>query len=149
MRAYFFCNFYLSSIQQGIQSAHCMHEMFTKYRDVNTEPQTSVLYDWANNHKTMIVLNGGDSQSIAELYELLAPLAKEGFFPFAKFSEDERSLNNALTCVGVVLPESIYDHDLKAELQTIQYGVAADVGEIPLSFNGRFKQLISQYHLAK
>ena len=31
MRAYFFGNMYLSSIQQGIQAAHCLGEMFLKY----------------------------------------------------------------------------------------------------------------------
>ena len=31
MRAYYFGNMYLSSIQQGIQAAHATHELFNKY----------------------------------------------------------------------------------------------------------------------
>jgi hypothetical protein len=32
LRLYTFCNFYLSSIQQGIQSAHIVSELFVDYR---------------------------------------------------------------------------------------------------------------------
>jgi len=71
MRAYFFGNMYLSSIQQGIQAAHVVTEMFTKYPIDHECIKFDDLNDWANNHKTMILLNGGYGEN---LYDLL------GFF---------------------------------------------------------------------
>lgn len=116
MRAYFLGNFYLSPIQQGIQAAHCVHDLFIKYSAL-TSNATDVLYDWAANHKTMIVLNGGNSQGLADAATVMIPLAQACGYPVATFSEDEQSLNNALTCVGVVVPASIYEYqDAKREI---------------------------------
>jgi hypothetical protein len=106
MRLYTFTNFYLSSIQAGIQTAHVVHELFNKY----DEPERSrdyILREWSLNHKTIIVLNGGAFQDIADLL---------GFFdipynpyPFSGFYEDVPSLNGMLTTVGIVLPDYIYE----------------------------------------
>lgn len=139
MRLYTFTNFYLSSIQQGIQSAHCLHELFLNYPAEPSTLASTKLFDWANNHKTMIVLNGGDSQSLSELYGELVPLARSGNFPLAKFSEDERSLNNALTCVGIVLPEAVYGIDLYDESSSQFNHASADI---------ELKKIISRYRLA-
>lgn len=87
-----------------------MHEMFTYY--TGPSPQRDVLYSWANDHKTMIVLNGGDSLSLSELYNELLPVATSLNLPTSMFYEDERSLNSALTCVGVIVPSSVYELDL-------------------------------------
>ena len=108
MRAYFFGNMYLSSIQQGIQAAHATHELFTKYRgeDEFTPQTTSHLYEWARNHKTMILLNGGYAATIQELVDFFR--TDDNPYPFAPFYEEEASLNGALTTVGIVLPEKIY-----------------------------------------
>lgn len=110
MRLYTFCNYYLSSIQQGIQSAHVVHDLFVKYATPNTPVElvkAKELYDWATNHKTMVVLNGGNCES---LYELVYFLSRgQNPFPWTFFNEDTESLGNALTCVGIVLPESIYE----------------------------------------
>ena len=66
MRCYTFGNFYFSSIQQGIQAAHSQMELFNKYIPHNFNdnrvadiPQIDMLWDWSNNHKTTICLNGG------------------------------------------------------------------------------------------
>ena len=58
MRAYFFGNLYMSSIQQGIQAAHAVADMFIKYSNEN-EPNYHPLREWATDHKTMILLNAG------------------------------------------------------------------------------------------
>lgn len=105
MRLYTFCNYYLSSIQQGIQTAHVVHELFNKYDEYS--PQSVSLKEWSKNHKTIIVLNGGNSSMLREIYELLH--SHRNPFPYVKFHEDEESLNSVLTCVGVVLPEKIYN----------------------------------------
>jgi hypothetical protein len=109
MRAYFFGNMYLSSIQQGIQAAHVLGEMFIKYTQPD-DMETEMLHEWAKNHKTMILLNGGYSESIRDLYEFLK--SSENPYPFADFHEGQDALDGALTSVGIVLPEKIYGFDL-------------------------------------
>jgi len=110
LRFYTFVNFYLSSIQQGIQSAHVLHELFTKYVQ-DHDPYTSRLYDWAENHKTMIVLNGGMSADLTSLNMFLTCEANKLSFPapWTSFSEDQASLGGIMTGVGIVLPEEIYN----------------------------------------
>ncbi len=104
MRAYFFGNFYLSSIQQGIQAQHCTAEMFVKYGAYKNA--YDVLHQWAYEHKTSILLNGGDQEALVELWHLLRD--EDNPYPWAKFEESKGALNEALTCVGIILPEEIY-----------------------------------------
>jgi hypothetical protein len=107
MRFYAFTNFYLSSIQKGIQAQHCTAELFTHYNRQSRGGK--LLYDWAQNHKTTIVLNGGNCADLKNLFLSLRALCDELGFPYTSFQEDEQSLNGAITCVGVVLPARIYE----------------------------------------
>ena len=107
MRAYFFGNYYLSSIQQGIQAAHCVADMFVKYGNIHTSPQQFNLFEWAEKHKTMVLLNGGNQSSIIDLAKFFD--APENPFPWAPFNEDFQSLNNCVTTVGIIIPERIYE----------------------------------------
>jgi len=108
MRAYFFGNMYLSSIQQGIQAAHCVSEIFSKYQKYhNGEYKYDILYTWAKRHKTMILLNGGYASNLEEIIKFFAH--KQNSYPWAKFKEEKDSLNNSTTCVGIVLPAKVYD----------------------------------------
>lgn len=106
MRAYYFGNMYLSSIQQGIQAAHATHELFTKYRHTISGEKTRLLYEWAESHKTMILLNGGYLKTIQDLVNFLD--SDENPYPWAPFHEGEDSLGGVLTTVSIVLPEKIY-----------------------------------------
>lgn len=109
MRAYYFGNMYLSSIQQGIQAAHVTHELFTKHSPgFNDDPSEEFLLldEWARNHKTMILLNGGYMETILELVGFFE--SDENPYPWATFREGEDSLGGILTSVGIVLPEKIY-----------------------------------------
>ena len=106
MRAYFFGNYYLSSIQQGIQALHCIVEMGHKYKFLSI-PQTKMLDTWGVIHKTVVLLNGGNQQSLIDLLAFF--VGQDNPYPFGSFREDEQSLNEALTCVGIILPEKIYE----------------------------------------
>jgi len=109
LRLYTFINFYLSSIQQGIQSGHVLGDMFVKYKyDFD---KSSLIYNWAENHKTMIVLNGGPSIGTKTILEFLDAEADDFSFvaPYAPFYEDDISLEGIMTGVGIILPEEIYD----------------------------------------
>lgn len=107
MRAYSFTNFYLNSISQGIQPAHALVDMFTKYTDES--PQKAVLFDWAINHKTMICLNGGNAQGIRDVWQNIIRLGSALQLPFQKFHEDEQSLDGSMTCVAIIVPTYIYE----------------------------------------
>lgn len=119
LRAYFFQNMYLQGIHAGIQSQHTTAEMFVKYLDGKVKslskcPQDTqyhnnvkVLYDWANNHKTTIVLNGGMQGDLEEAIKVFD--TEDNPYPWAFFKESEYALGGALTNVGIILPEKIYN----------------------------------------
>lgn len=105
-RLYTFINFYLSQIQQGIQTAHIVHELFNKYP--NIAGAGAKLRDWSHDHKTIIVLNGGEGRAINEMLEVTKPFAAKMDLPYAEFFEDE-GLGNIRTGFGIVLQEEIYN----------------------------------------
>ncbi len=135
MRAYFFGNMYLSSIQQGIQAQHTTSELFIKNREidlyeytketgdnppkslVDSAKKTELLYEWAREHKTSILLNGVFSSTLRELIARFN--TKHNPYPWTYFCEDEDAIGplvpttdgsgGALTCVGIILPEKIYE----------------------------------------
>ena len=111
MRAYFFTNAYLSSIQHGIQALHCLQEINNTYQNENR-----YLSEWAETHKTAIILNGGTSDQMAAIKKLLENPTNE--FPWGYFKEP--SINNTLTCVGIILPEYIYATE-RYDVGSIEY----------------------------
>lgn len=116
MRAYFWGNMYLSSIQQGIQAGHVIGNMSTKYHDA-----TSDYYDWARYHKTIILLNGGMS---CNLHNIVMHLQDErNPFEWECFCESKEALDQALTSVGIILPEEEYNNAalLRADKFDVRY----------------------------
>lgn len=109
MRAYYFGNFYLSSIQQGIQALHVTTEMYCKYNQPGVE--RDVLQEWAEQHKTVILLNGGMQENLDSTLRALTPLLVKERLPFACFNEERAALNGAFTSFGMILPDSIYDYE--------------------------------------
>lgn len=113
MRAYFFVNMYLSQLQCGLQTAHCLAEMFTKYVPLFNKTnelvwqQNTILHHWATDHKTIIILNAGYSQELRSLIRFFETF--ENPLPWAYFSESDDALDGALTCVGIILPEEFYE----------------------------------------
>lgn len=107
MRFYSIGNMYLSSIQQGIQAFHCLGEMTIKY-DAPELAVDSKFYDWLDNHKTLICLNGGNNERLNDFYTFLNSSTYNPY-PYTKFHEDDASMGGMLTCVGIVVPEQIYN----------------------------------------
>lgn len=114
MRFYSFTNFMLSPIQQGIQPGHACVELFVKYGRIppnsrGTEwKKNEMLYEWADEYKTYICLNGGTSTTLRELWEFV-DRPDVNPFPYSKFHEDEQSLDAVMTSIGIVLPAYIYE----------------------------------------
>lgn len=125
MRLYSFTNSYLSPIQKGIQTAHIVSEMSSVasnlsdiLSDIGMNADAGDYFDWAKEHKTIIVLNGGNSKSLREIKARLIDFntfihkfMPEYFVDFfiEDFHEDGDSLDGALTAVGIILPEYLYD----------------------------------------
>lgn len=120
MRAYFFVNSALSGIQKGLQAAHCVAEMARQSEaKLFAEPgsKASDFTDWAENFKTIVVLEGGfhdDLRWIKSYFEMGFNFKKTGTkdpspFSWAAFTEDEETMNGMMTCVGIILPERIYE----------------------------------------
>jgi hypothetical protein len=118
-RCYCFGNYYLSSIQQGIQAAHAITNMFVKYKtdSDHIDYYEEALFDWAQNDRTMVCLNGGNSEELSKIENFLKncegsysvePLSS-CIIPWSSFNEDKQSLNNALTSIACIVPESLYD----------------------------------------
>lgn len=170
MRCYHLCNMYLVGVHAGIQSAHTQHELAIKYlastpfRNLTGDESMNeygtrldlfhdarVEYiDWANNHKTMILLNGGMMSHLVEFETFLN--AHQHSFAWAAFREEEAALNNALTNIGIVLPEHMYAYT-RDVLEFHESGFSTDViavaGGVQLIFerfddNEPIKMIISK-----
>ncbi len=105
MRAYFFVNYYVGGIRAGIQAGHAMDQMWLRYVDGGPRERLDTLREFSQNHKTFILLHAGDHAELADLAKLFA--SDENPYPWAQFSEP--GLNDALTCVAIVIPERLYD----------------------------------------
>lgn len=58
----------------------------------------------------MILLNGGYQSVLCDIYERVRVYAKIIGLPIARFHEEHDSLNGALTSVGIIIPNLIYDY---------------------------------------
>ncbi len=134
MRAYFFCNMYLSSIQNGLQSGHVIAEMFIKYEPEYDEELAGLLSYWAKNHKTMILLNAGYSETIHELVKFF--YAMENPYPWASFCESKEALDGALTCTGIILPEKVYEAAAFVRANPAEEAYLMEHGSMPGYYNG-------------
>ena len=105
MRFYAWGNMYLSSIQQGIQSLHCISEMYTKYR-LDPGILEEQLHDWGKSYKTVVILNAGEMSALEEVEFLIG--SDENPYAWTSWRESVQSLNGALTSVGIILPERMY-----------------------------------------
>jgi hypothetical protein len=113
MRAYFFINYYVGGIRAGIQAAHAMDQMWLQLVEALRQGTLStleqsrfeMLCEFSRNHKTFILLHGGDHTDLNDLASLFA--MDENPYPWAKFSEP--GLNDAITSVAIVIPERLYD----------------------------------------
>lgn len=136
MRLYTFVNMYLSPIQHGIQTAHIVSDLFIKYasNDIYLDNARENLYDWAENHKTIIVKNGGFASNLINIYD---QISNQNLYPCAIFREGSDELNSTVTAVGIVLPERVYS-------------LSIEVGEDATnkSFDLHIANIISQYRLA-
>jgi len=92
---------YLSSIQQGIQAAHVIGNMSAKYRNADSD-----YTKWANDHKTIILLNGGMSCNLHSIVEHF--MEDDNPYDWSCFTESQEALDGTITSVGIILPDDAY-----------------------------------------
>lgn len=149
---------YLSSLQNGLQSAHVVGELMVKY---NPPParirgkEWSTLMEWASKHKTMVLLNAGYGE---ELYSLQRFFNEEDNpYPWAPFHESKEALDSAFTCIGIILPARIYDTSKVCREEgwnpfLLKTGVLGKTRNLPTNLSTWEAELatkLNQYGLAK
>jgi hypothetical protein len=104
MRLYSFTNYYLSSLQNGLQTAHVVSDLFALH------PENRGLQVWAAVHKTIIILTGGNSTDLDTIGDQLDTLGGRLGLATATFHEDGPSLNHATTACGIIVPANVYEY---------------------------------------
>lgn len=102
-------NVYMSPIQWGIQTAHVVSSMMVKYHQ---SERTDVFNNWAAISPTIIVCKGGILSTLQEIEQKIDFLGNSFNLAHASFCEDDESLGGILTCVGILVPEEIYEAKL-------------------------------------
>lgn len=126
-RLYCLTNYYLSSLQKGLQTAHVVSELAN--RAVANSAVKKVFESWASDDRTIIILNGGNSAKLQSFQRFLVD--SNCPWPWAAFSEDEASLGGAMTAVGVILPESVYTNS--SEISPEETVLASIIGTSSLA----------------
>jgi hypothetical protein len=106
LRCYVFVNLALSSIQKGVQGNHACVEVGAQSNYCET------YRDWAENHKTLIYLQGGFHGVLEEQYKEFKRLCNKLDIPHAGFYEDEETMNCMFTSFAGVIPSTVYDMEL-------------------------------------
>ena len=117
-KAYVFVMYNLSGIQKGIQATHAVAEL--------SLTGSKAYEDWAKNHKTLILLNGGTSTS---------PEQAE------KFGWEQGSMENILDTLKAIRIEHapFYEPDLNFALSAIAMVVEDDCAPLLRSWLNTFK----------
>ena len=88
-----------------------------------------MLYDWATNHKTTIILNAGMHKDLQELKSIFESCNHD--LPWAHFNESEEALNSALTNVSIVVPGHIIQASRFQSAAQVKEREAFDVFVVP------------------
>lgn len=132
MRAYVIVNMYMQGIHAGIQAAHALTEMGVQAVNENEQRLYS---NWAKKDKTLIVLNGGNSQSLRKMIRKLSLACLTLELPWAEWHESEDALDGALTAFALLVPSRIYEIDVKSSSEPVWAYAGLPEGDIALTLN--------------
>lgn len=112
MRLYSFVNYYLSPLQHGLQTAHCVSDMANHVAEHKGEDHGaySMFHKWARDDKTIIICSGGNCETLENVHATLSDFGLEFGMPCVKFYEDKASLNGALTATAILVPAQVYEY---------------------------------------
>lgn len=122
LRMYYLVPYNIMPIQKGIQSGHCaeqyayevISELIDKGQNRGIPPELIQWLDYAKNHKTWIILNGGTSNNSRDpekrgSLNLLLDQLIEGNCTYSTFYEPD--INDALTAICFLADEKVWDFE--------------------------------------
>lgn len=116
LRMYGLVPYNLSEIQKAIQFGHAVVEYGQAIKGIPL--LESVYNDWANNHKTFIILNGGTTNiklsRLGTLNQHYLDLDLQGI-PFASFHEPD--LGDQLTALAFIVDERVFNKKLYPDFE--------------------------------
>ena len=125
--AYVFTHAYLNTMQQGIQAAHTVSELYTQnFETVMFED----VMDWGMSHKTLKILNGGTGDAYLTAMHTLEELAIKHTIPFAVFREPD---NNNSPTFGVVISPEMAERLQSHLVEVTAYNAAIEYKTDPLN----------------
>ena len=98
---------YLSPLQVGLQTAHATAELSRRYGSLC--PRHALYGQWADEHKTIVILSAVNHAGVLRAFEVLNQLGAELNLPSALFREDEQSMSGMATACACIVPESFYN----------------------------------------
>lgn len=104
----FVAGLYLSPLQNGLQTAHAVSEMFADLENNHTQ-NMDAYREWATKDKTIIICNALNSAGVGEAYNKAAFYGTRLKLPATVFNEDTQSLNDAPTAAAIIVPRCFYD----------------------------------------
>ena len=114
---YQFCN---GSIHAGIQFSHALADYGRMVRDIS--PYERIYNKWADEDKTVIILNGGTTNTnpdkLGTLNQHLITLKDNGVICQDFYEPD---LNDALTAICFLVSELVYNRDLYPDYVANEY----------------------------
>ena len=142
LRMYGFVNYQLSGIQSGIQFAHGVVEYGLKYfKDKDYQ-------DWAQNNKTVIVLNGGTTRTVGwkedggTMQQHLWTLRRNKI-KVATFHEPD--LNRAMTAITFLVDERVFNKEKYPDYKLEVFDVLGSPGQKKRFRN--YKNIIGKQNL--
>jgi len=102
-RLVFFNHAIMPSINQGIQSGHAAVELLLKYNQTDYPEQNKLVQEWAWQHKTFVLLNGGMTSDLHHIKRLLKESTN---LPWAEFREPD--YGNMVTSLAVLVPDDYH-----------------------------------------
>lgn len=94
----------ISPIQQGIQAYHATIEAVNSFGNSNTINEEQ-FKNWAQNWKTVIILNGGTSKDIELHHDILwKNKVRHNYFR-------EPDLNNAMSAISFIVDERVFNKE--------------------------------------
>ena len=106
MKLYALTNMYCEGKHAGIQCQHSTVELLRKYENdtCSVGELDGMVTDWADNHKTTILVQGGNHQG---MLEWLADLEHWDKVPYAEFYEP--GMNYCLSSISLVCSTEMVD----------------------------------------
>lgn len=104
----FVAGLYLSPLQNGLQTAHAVSEMYADLEEGTTK-NMDAFRAWASKDKTIIICNALNSAGVGEAYNKATFYGTRLNLPSTVFNEDTQSLNDAPTAAAIIVPRCYYD----------------------------------------